>query len=97
MLVLKKNKNQLWKSQLILQMKKAVCQTHRGSMAKLRLELRCSDFQPQEGHCVCAVWSSKRSSSSFNLLLSVSQKANVEETGSPLSQSPVTSHGGLMR
>lgn len=47
--------------------------------------------------CVCAVWSSKRSSSSFNLLLSVSQKANVEETGSPLSQSPVTSHGGLMR
>lgn len=50
-------------------MKKAVCQAHRESRAKLRLELRCSDSQPQECHCVCEVWASKRSSGGFNWLL----------------------------
>lgn len=40
-----------------------------GTEAELRLELRCSDFQPQEHPCRCAVWASKWGSGGFALLL----------------------------
>lgn len=63
----------------------------------LNLKLRCSDSQSQECHCVCVVWASKQSSGGFNWLLWAAQKVRVEETGSPLSHSPVAFQGSFMR